>query len=198
MQIIIPEAWDGSIQKKRNHPYFHAIIILSEILYWYRPSEYSDEATGERHFKKKFYGDFWQISMGTLSEKFDLSKDQVKTALDFLEEGKKVITRHYRTIETRTGKASNVMYIELIPEVLLALTYPEETDAEYSKTADGIFPNNTRENIDEVLENSQIATEKNSNIYTKNTTENNKENTTTTTTTEDAHAGLCDNSLLQQ
>ena len=63
--------------------------------------------------------------MSTLSDKFGLSKDQVRDALDFLESNSKVIKRHYRTIDSRTGKLSNVLYIELIPDVLMSLTYPE-------------------------------------------------------------------------
>ena len=120
---IIPEAWYKTIQKTRKHPYLHAIILLSEIVYWYRPKEICDEASGKRTYKKKFSADLWQVSMSTLSDKFGLSKDQVRTALDFLESDIQVIKRHYRTIDSRTGKLSNVMYIELIPDVLMNLTY---------------------------------------------------------------------------
>lgn len=191
---IIPEAWYGTIQKKRNHPYFHAIILLSEILYWYRPTEICNEETGKRTYKKKFYDDFWQISMGALSEKFDLSKDQIRDALDFLENESKVIVRHYRTIKTRTGIASNVMYIELIPDVLLNLTYPASVE-EKKDTGNGNFPDSYCKNTEDVLENTPDPTRENSNTYTKNTTENNKENTEKTTTTEGGAVCCCDNSL---
>lgn len=192
---VIPEAWYKTIQKTRNHPYLNAIILLSEIVYWYRPAEVCDEETGSRTFKKKFKEDFWQISMTKLSEKFGLSKDQVRDALDFLESSIKVIKRHYRDIYSRAGRLSNVLYIELIPSVLMNLTYPDSEDSEIIPGGSGNFSNTYLEKFDEVVEKTPTPIGKNSNTYTKNTIENNKENTDKTTTTEDAVVCCCDNSL---
>ena len=195
---IIPEAWYKTIQKTRKHPYLHAIILLSEIVYWYRPKEVCDEATGERTYKKKFSADLWQVSMSTLSDKFGLSKDQVRTALDFLENDIQVIKRHYRTIDSRTGRLSNVMYIELIPDVLMNLTFPETNSADNENIPDGseISSNTYLEKSEEVLEILPDPTRENSNTYTENTLKNTEENNTETTTTEDAVVCCCDDSLL--
>ena len=195
---IIPEAWYKTIQKTRKHPYLHAIILLSEIVYWYRPKEICDEATGERTYKKKFTADLWQVSMSTLSDKFGLSKDQVRTALDFLEADIQVIKRRYRTINSRTGKLSNVMYIELIPDVLMNLTYPETNSADNENIPDGseISSNTYLEKSEGVLEILPDPTRENSNTYTENTLKNTEENNTETTTTEDAVVCCCDDSLL--
>lgn len=183
---IIPEAWYKTIQKTRKHPYLHAIILLSEIVYWYRPKEVCDEATGERTYKKKFTADLWQVSMSTLSDKFGLSKDQVRTALDFLEADIQVIKRHYRTIDSRIGKLSNVMYIELIPDVLMNLTYPEDNSIDDENIPDGneVSSNTYFENPEEVLENLPDPIRENSNTYTENTLKNTEENNTKTTTTK--------------
>ena len=187
---IIPEAWYKTIQKTRKHPYLHAIILLSEIVYWYRPKEVCDEATGERTYKKKFSADLWQVSMSTLSDKFGLSKDQVRDALDFLEANVQVIKRHYRTIDSRTGKLSNVMYIELIPDVLMNLTYPEDNSIDDENIPEGseTSSNTYLEKSEEVLENSPTPIGENSNTYTENTPKNTEENNTKTTTTETACA----------
>ena len=195
---IIPEAWYKTIQKTRKHPYLHAIILLSEIVYWYRPKEVCDEASGDRTYKKKFSADLWQVSMSTLSDKFGLSKDQVRTALDFLEADIQVIKRHYRTIDSRTGKLSNVMYIELIPDVLMNLTYPETNSADNENIPDGsaISSNTYLEKSEEVLEILPDPTRENSNTYTENTLKNTEENNTETTTTEDVVVCCCDDSLL--
>ena len=194
---IIPEAWYKTIQKTRKHPYLHAIILLSEIVYWYRPKEVCDEATGDRTYKKKFTADLWQVSMSTLSDKFGLSKDQVRTALDFLEADIQVIKRHYRTIDSRTGKLSNVMYIELIPDVLMNLTYPETNSADNENIPDGseISSNTYLEKSEEVLEISPDPIRENSNTYTENTLKNTEENNTKTTTTEEAVVCCCNDSL---
>lgn len=195
---IIPEAWYKAIQKTRKHPYLHAIMLLSEIVYWYRPKEICDEATGERTFKKKFTADLWQVSMSTLSDKFGLSKDQVRDALDFLENNTQVIKRHYRTIDSRTGKLSNVMYIELIPDVLMTLTYPNVMLADSENIPDGsrISSNTYLEKSDEILGNSPTPIRENSNTYTENTLKNTEENNTKTTTTEEAVVCCFDDSLL--
>ena len=187
---IIPEAWYKTIQKTRKHPYLHAIILLSEIVYWYRPKEVCDEATGERTYKKKFSADLWQVSMSTLSDKFGLSKDQVRDALGFLEANVQVIKRHYRTIDSRTGKLSNVMYIELIPDVLMNLTYPEDNSIDDENIPEGseTSSNTYLEKSEEVLENSPTPIGENSNTYTENTPKNTEENNTKTTTTETACA----------
>jgi len=192
---VIPEAWYKTIQKTRNHPYLNAIILLSEIVYWYRPAEVCDEETGTRTFKKKFKEDFWQISMTKLSEKFGLSKDQIRDALDFLESSIKVIKRHYRDIDSRAGRLSNVLYIELMPSVLMELTYPDSDDSEIIPGGSGNFSNTYLEKSDAVVEKTPTPIGKNSNTYTKNTIENNKENTNKTTTTEDAVVCCCDDSL---
>ena len=194
----IPEAWYKTIQKTRKHPYLHAIILLSEIVYWYRPKEVCDEATGERTYKKKFTADLWQVSMSTLSDKFGLSKDQSRTALDFLEADIQIIKRHYRTIDSRTGKLSNVMYIELIPDVLMNLTYPDVSSTDNENIPDGseISSNTYLEKSEGILEILLDPIRENSNTYTDNTLKNTEENNAETTTTDGAVVCCCDDSLL--
>ena len=91
--------------------------------------------------------------MSTLSDKFGLSKDQVRDTLDFLESNSKVIKRHYRTIDGRTGKLSNVMYIELIPTVLMNLTYLDSADGGNIPESTEISSTSHLEKSEEILEN---------------------------------------------
>ena len=104
--------------------------------------------------------------------KFNLSRDQVHSALIFLEE-LRVIKRHFRNIPSSVGMLSNVMFIELIPRELISLTYPlgrpepkkkENTSSEISK---------------EVMETNQAGLGKKPKTYTKTTTNNSTETTTT-------------------
>lgn len=44
---IIPVTWFKTIRKATGKPNLNAIIILADIVYWYRPVEIRDELTGE-------------------------------------------------------------------------------------------------------------------------------------------------------
>ena len=52
---IIPAIWYKTITKENGKPYLLAIVILADIVYWYRPSEVRDQGTGHiLGWKKKF------------------------------------------------------------------------------------------------------------------------------------------------
>ena len=78
--------------------------------------------------------------------------------------------RYFRTIQTEMGKFPNVMYIELIPDVLYKLTYPEPTD-EIRKT---YSPSDA-----EVFTKKETCPSPEVRTNTKNTTETTTEITTT-------------------
>ncbi|MCR5235446.1 MAG: hypothetical protein K6E53_16315, partial [Lachnospiraceae bacterium] len=60
---IIPETWFYTIVNESGKPNLLAINILADIVYWYRPTEVSDEKTGKITYKKKFRDkDFLQKS----------------------------------------------------------------------------------------------------------------------------------------
>lgn len=60
---VIPAAWYRTIIRDNGKPNLTAIIILSDVVYWYRPVEIRDELTGQlcgfkkeiqsRHFTEK-------------------------------------------------------------------------------------------------------------------------------------------------
>lgn len=114
----------------------------------------------------------------------------------FLESNIKVIKRHYRTIDGRTGKLSNVMYIELIPTVLMNLTYLDSADGGNIPESTEISSTSYLEKSEEILENLPTPTRENSNTYTKNTPKNTKANNTETTTTKAACAVVYSESAL--
>ena len=170
---VIPEVWYKTIVSSNGRVNLLAINILADIVYWYRPMEIRDEMTGDVTWKKKFADDdYLQRNYSKICEKYNVSTKQAREALIVLET-LGVVKRHFRTIETEMGKCPNVMYIELIPETLYKLTYPEPTD-ESVKTSfpsdKGVFTRKETCPSPEVMTN------------TKNTTE------TTTKTTTTAHA----------
>lgn len=124
---IIPEAWFSTIVNEKGNVNFIAINILADLVYWYRPSEIRDEHTNSVTYKKKFNADdFVQRSYKQICSKFNISEKQAREALKLLE-SLGVAKRHFRTINTSMGSCSNVMYLELIPSVLAALTFPNGT-----------------------------------------------------------------------
>lgn len=126
---IIPEAWYGTVVNEKGKPNMNAIVILADVVYWYRPTEVRNEEDGNVFFKKKFSDDsFLQRSYQQISDKMGMSKRQAMSAVVSLEK-LGVIKRHFRTLETRQGtKMSNVMFLELVPERLRELTYPQSVE----------------------------------------------------------------------
>ena len=124
---IVPDEWYGTIQKESGKPYHLAIAILSDIVFWYRPVEIRDEATGKLvRWQKKFKGDMLQKSYRSYEKKLRESRRSVKEAIDFLVRIGAVI-REFRDVKTiGDGILRNVMYLSAVPDVILSLTYPED------------------------------------------------------------------------
>lgn len=161
----IPHNWYKTITRPNGKPYLNAIVILSDIVYWYRATEVRDENTNYViGMKKKFSDpDFLQRDYGQLSKFFGMSKEETRNAMEHLEKIG-VIKKHLRTIQNNGRKIPNVLYIELIPEKLYELTY-------FGSGGMGLKTDMYR------FENTGgmgLKTDTN----TKNTTENTTENTT--------------------
>lgn len=126
---VIPNSWYSTIKRPNGKPYLNAIVILAEIVYWYRPTEMRDEATGRTvGTRAKFSGDMLQRSYGSFAEQFGISKREATSALSALED-MGLVRRHLRNICVKGVTLSNVLFIELIPERLMEVTHPEDTGA---------------------------------------------------------------------
>lgn len=125
---VIPQSWYRTITKETTgKPYLAAIVILADIVYWYRPTEVRDESTGETvSARKRFKADMLQRSYAQIAEQFGITKRDATNAIVALE-GLGVIKRHFRKMEVGGMTLSNVLFIELVPSVLESLTFPEET-----------------------------------------------------------------------
>ena len=195
---IIHEAWYSTIRKSNNKAYILAILILSEIVYWYRPREERDEESGcTVCWKKRFQGDKLKKSYDSLAEKFGSTKDAVRDAVSFLC-SLGVIDREFRTVTLADGtRLGNVMFLGLDPEILYRLTYPEDTpdddgpekpeiaDDDAEDTLSGKNPIGVGKKSDrggkiprQVSEKNPIAIGRNYETNTKSSTENTTENTT--------------------
>ena len=127
---IIPEAWYHTVINKNGKPNALAILILADIVYWYRPAEHRDEINDNVTYVKRFNcDDYLQRSYDQITDKFGISKKQARDALIVLED-LGVIKRHFRNANVSGMTLSNVMYLELNPFVLKELIYPNDSDNE--------------------------------------------------------------------
>lgn len=134
---VIPAQWYKTITRANGKPYLTAIVILADIVYWYRPTEIRDEATGQLiGYRKRFKADKLQRSYAQLSEQFGISKKEATSAITHLE-SLGIVERDFRTVEIAGIKMNNVLFIGLNPEALAAVTY--EVDPYHSKRIEGVY-----------------------------------------------------------
>ena len=133
---VIPSTWYHTIKKETGKPNLNAIIILADIVYWYRPVEIRDEATGQLcGFKKKFQADILQRNYQQLADQFGITKrDAVNAVVELEKLG--VVTRVFRTVSIKGQLYSNVMFLDLDVDVLIQLTYPETLENAAAGTSD--------------------------------------------------------------
>lgn len=119
---IIPFNWFSEFKFKNGKPDLNAIVILSEIVYWYRPKIIRDEEIGMTvGMSKRFKADLLQRSYDSFSSQFGLTKRQVKDCIDRLcEHG--VIYREFRTVQTNATTLFNVLFIGVNAGVLSSVS----------------------------------------------------------------------------
>lgn len=124
---VIPHDWYKHIRHDSKKPNLPAIIILSDIVYWYRPAELTKGNRVVGH-QSKFDADKLQKSRAHYAEQFGLTKKQVSDAIEFLV-NKGLITQELRTFTTDAGTTMrNVMYLEPVPEKIAEITYSSLRD----------------------------------------------------------------------
>lgn len=168
---VIPQIWYRKILKETGKPDLLAITLLSDIVYWYRPVEERDEATGQLiGYRKRFKDDLLQRSYDSFAEQFGENKRAVRDAIARLE-ALGVIRRDLRTVVTASGvRCNNVLYIELIPDKLYELTHERERTELIQKNVIGYTKNCNRSIQKNVIGHTKIC-KTNTEITTENNTE---------------------------
>ena len=192
---ITPISWFRNILTHSGKPDVVAIILLSDIVYWYTPVMTRDEHTGDViGIQQKFQADKLQKTYQEYSEIFGFSKKAIKNAIDNLCD-QNLITREFRHIKTGSGLAiTNVMYIEPIFENIVKISnkirspqkvggYPPKKLGDTPSKSGGISPQKVGGHPPKKLGDLPL---KNGGTYTEITTKSSTENTTTTTTTREA------------
>lgn len=109
------QGWFKHLTLENGKPYMVAITVLSEIFYWYKPTEIRDEKTNTIRYKQKFKADKLQKSYQQLADSFGFTKRQVLEACKYLLK-RKLITIEFRTIIINGTRLNNVMYVEPVVE----------------------------------------------------------------------------------
>ncbi|MER3384911.1 replication protein [Pectobacterium aroidearum] len=116
---VTPSSWWRHITLPSGRPDQTAITLLSEIVYWYRPSEVRNEVTGVLvGYRKRFHGDKLQRSYQAFADQFGFSKREATDALKRLRDAG-FITLELRTVQTSDGMIlSNVLFVEPVPDAI--------------------------------------------------------------------------------
>ncbi|MFV0570361.1 MAG: replication protein [Citrobacter portucalensis] len=116
---VIPSNWWHHIKLPGGEPDSTAIILLSEIVYWYRPVEVRDEASGRSiGWRKRFHADKLQRTYQSFATQFGFSKRKATDAIKRLRDAG-LITTELRTVEAGDGLIiPNVLYIEPVPAAI--------------------------------------------------------------------------------
>lgn len=122
---VIPAEWFQRLTLANGKPNLPAIIILSDLVYWYKPMRQRNEETGKPlPPKQRFKADKLQRSYGAIAEQYGFGKEQVRDACHYLE-SRGLITLEFRTVDTGTQKLSNVMFPEIVPAAVREITHAE-------------------------------------------------------------------------
>jgi hypothetical protein len=120
---IIDHSWFSHIRRK-DKPYYQAILLLGRIAYMYRPVDVLDPRNqlviGRA---QKFEADLWQQSRRSLATYFGMSMNDVDAALEALKHIG-VVWTELRTIVVKGQRMSNTMYIGLNTKILLEISTP--------------------------------------------------------------------------
>ncbi|HGU0363308.1 TPA: replication protein [Escherichia coli] len=128
---VTPANWWKYIRLPSGRPDATAIALLSEIVYWYRPTEVRDEHTGALlGYRKRFQGDKLQRSYQAFAEQFGFGKRETADALKRLRDTG-FITLDLRTVEMLDGvKCSNILFVGINPQAIAAITTPSSVSPE--------------------------------------------------------------------
>ena len=133
---ITPMEWYNHIRHDNGKPDLAAITILSDLVYWHRPTQVRDERTGQViGYRQKFKRDLLQKSYQHYADLFGLSKRQVTDAFVRLEQ-QGLIKRVFRQLQTPMGPLPNILFVELNADKVREISQFSPRLSEESEQAD--------------------------------------------------------------
>lgn len=122
---LIPATWFSTIKFESGKPNINAMLVLSDVVYWYKSSPVYDKS-GEHIIgrKKRFKADLLQRSYSQIAEKFGFTKKQAISAVNSLE-SLGLIEKSLRTIKVNGISIPKVMFIKPNIDAIEKITYPD-------------------------------------------------------------------------
>ncbi|MGG3116446.1 DnaD domain-containing protein [Bacillus paranthracis] len=169
---VIDHGWFKTLTLDNGKPNMVAISILGEVVYWYKPTEVRDENSNNVRYKQKFKADTLQKSYQQFADSFGFTKRQVKDACDYLKD-RRLVRIEFRTVFVNGTRCNNVMFIEPIPEEIqkISILYWENGTPPTLERKRVLQPN-VPPSYDKTEESPTFKRKTNTEITTKNTTEN--------------------------
>lgn len=123
--FLIPSTWFSTIKFDSGKPNINAMLVLSDIVYWYKSSPVYDKS-GEHIVgrKKRFKSDLLQRNYSQIAEKFGFTKKQAISAINSLE-SLGLIEKTLRTIKVNGISIPKVMFIKPNIDAIEKTTYPD-------------------------------------------------------------------------
>lgn len=163
---LVPHEWHkhvGTVGKKGYKSDPLAINILSDIIYWYRPSERRNKRGLVTARVNKFEADKLQKSYQQYADLFCVTKRQVKAAFVTLTE-LGLVKVMFRNIRGRWGFLSNVMFVVPIADAIEKICAKEKGRLRTSRRTDPVAQPPVQ-NVSEIANPEPVVTPENSNKY---------------------------------
>lgn len=170
---VVDHEWFNYITFSNGKPHIVAIMVLSEIVYWYRPTVIRDEIDGKVTYKKKFKADKLQKNYQQLADTFGFTKLQVKRACDLLTD-MLLIKIEFRTINADGKVLNNVMFVEPVPTEIKKISsmYQQIEEGPGYLEVNRVVSSKSRPSSLTSKESPNFKVKTNTEITTKITTEN--------------------------
>ncbi|HFR4167552.1 TPA: DnaD domain-containing protein [Bacillus cereus] len=170
---VVDHEWFNYITFSNGKPHIVAIMVLSEIVYWYRPTVIRDEIDGKVTYKKKFKADKLQKNYQQLADTFGFTKLQVKRACDLLKD-MLLIKIEFRTINADGKILNNVMFVEPVPTEIKKISsmYQQIKEGPGYLEVNRVVTSKSRPSSLTSKESPNFKVKTNTEITTKITTEN--------------------------
>ena len=121
---IVPPPWFQHITFANGKPHACAVILLSDIVYWYRPTILRNETTGQvTGCRKKFRADMLQRSYDNFADQYGFTKAQVKAGINALVE-LGLIVREFRSETVNGQRLTNLLYVAPIAHAIAKISTP--------------------------------------------------------------------------
>ncbi|MBS9803079.1 DnaD domain protein [Bacillus toyonensis] len=170
---VVDHEWFNYITFSNGKPHIVAIMVLSEIVYWYRPTVIRDEIDGKVTYKKKFKADKLQKNYQQLADTFGFTKLQVKRACDLLTD-MLLLKIEFRTINADGKILNNVMFVEPVPTEIKKISsmYQQIKEDPGYLEVNRVVTSKSRPSSLTCKESPNFKVKTNTEITTKSTTEN--------------------------